>query len=187
MSTVMQKTLTQAFRKARSVNQTSNGYVSKVPKNAEPSGDAGTATGSSIIELANQAVGDSVHDHVLICPYGTGANNTTFSMRVIGWRQTFPGDSTSLWIPVTLGDFLCTLSSACPGVASMTIVATEFFADTIALTGTTANAGVNVDVNSPANDTIGHILLDMSGFRKLELSFTTGGSATDANALIALL
>jgi hypothetical protein len=44
-----------------------------------------------------------------------------------------------------------------------------------------------VEVVSPVNDTCGFLLVNLNGAVKLELIFTTGGSATSCNALIALL
>lgn len=184
---MLTETLTTAFRKARSVNQTSNGYVSKIPTATEPSGDAGTATGASIIELGNN--GGTGQNLVIICPYGLHASvdNKTMSMRVIGWREAgVDNQATKLWIPVPLVEVACTLTGTAIGVAGKALIATEGFADTIALTGTTANDDVSVDIVSPANDTIGHLVVDVKGFQKLELSFTTGGSATSCNALVAL-
>lgn len=180
------ETLSQSFRKARSTNQTSNGYVSKVPTATEPKGDAGTATGASVIDLATG--GHYSQNAVLIVFYGVGSNNNTFSCRLIGWRQVGANNAlTDLWIPVPLFEVQVTLSSTPVGVAGHTIVATELFADTIALTGTTANDDVSIDITSPANDTIAHLVADVKGFTKIELSFTTGASATSCNALLALL
>jgi hypothetical protein len=178
------ETLSQEFRKARSVNQTSNGYVSKVPTATEPSGDAGTATGASVIDLGKG--GSTAQNGLLAVFYGTGSNNNTFSARVIGWRSAGSNaPDTMLWIPVVLVEFALTLSSTPAGVVGKTIVATELFADTIALTY--GNDDISVDIVSPAADIIAHAVLDLKGFQKVEFSFTTGGSATDCNSLLALL
>lgn len=184
-------TQSSPFQKARLTNQTSNGYVSKIPTTTEPKGDANTATGASVIELGGKA-GGPCQNAVLICPYGLHASvdGKTMSFRVIGWRCVGLGGAspdTALWIPVKLVEFACTLSGTPVGVAGMTLIATEGFADTITLTGTTGNDDVSIDIVSPADDTIGHVVVDMKGSQKLELSFTTGGSATSCNALYALL
>lgn len=178
------ETLSTSFRKVRSVNQTSNGYVSKVPTGVEPSGDAGTATGASVIDLGKG--GMLAQNGALVCFYGVGSNNNTFSCRIIGWRSIGENDvSTMLWIPVVLVEFALTLSSTPVGVAGKTILATELFADTIGLTY--GNDDVSVDIVSPAADIIAHAMLDLKGFQKVEFSFTTGGSATSCNALLALI
>lgn len=171
------------FRKARAVNQTSNGYVAKLP-GAEPSGDAGTATGAAVIDLAGALGGESPRS-VLIVPYGEGSDGDTFSMRVIGWKVLGHDPYTQIWVPINLLEVQATLSSTVPGVAGRLVAATELFADTIAIV--TGNANVSVDVNSPADNTVAHLLLNLKGVSKLELTFDTGGSATSANALLAMV
>lgn len=184
MQPVVIRTQSDVFRKARSVNQTSNGYVSKLPTITEPSGDAGTATGSAVIDLAN-LLGGQIPNAMLIAPYAVGSNNNTFSLRVIGWRF-IPGSGqvqTGLWIPVLLCEIACTLSNVPVGVAGMVLVATELFADTLVLT--TGNSGVSAEILSNAGDVIAHAVVDLKGFQKVELSFTTGGSATSCNAILS--
>jgi hypothetical protein len=184
---VLHETLCQDFRKARSVNQTSNGYVSKVPTLTEPAGDAATATGASVIDLANGA--PQVQNALLIVPYGTGSDTNTFSCRVIGWKRVpgVQGTNHALWVPVTLLEIACTLSTP-TGVAGTPIVAAELFADTITVTkgSTLSGEAPSETLVSPADNTIAHCVVDVKGFTKVELSFTTGGSATDCNALVAL-
>lgn len=180
VNTVMQ-TLSQALTKCRSVNQTSSSFVSKVPTNTEPKKDAGTATGASVLDLNQNGV--YAANAIKVVPYCTGADDVTFSVRVIGWHSVGNDPATMLWIPVTLAELACT-GGTTVGVAGMVIVATERFADTIALT--TGNANVSCDVNSPADNTIAHAVIDLKGSQKVELSFTTGSSATDCNALISV-
>lgn len=188
----MIQTRANPWRKARSVNETSNGYVSKIPTATEPVADAGTATGQASIDLTDPTVGGAAQNGVMFLPFGVGSDNNTFSLRVIGWsccqtdRRATVNPDTNLWIPVVLGEFLCTLSSTPVGVAGRFIVATELFADTIAVVGSTANNGVSCDVVSPANNTIASVFMDLRGSQKLEFQFTTGGSATSCNALFKL-
>jgi len=165
--------------KARKVNQTSASFVAKIPKAAEPIGDAGDATGSSIIEgsylsKVNKAV-------MVLIPYGVGAANTTFSIQVIGWTVVDQGKSTQEWIPVELCELLCTLGTM-TGIAGGAVLDTENFADTITLTF--GNDNVSVDRSSPANNGVGHAVVSLKSFAKFELSFQTGSSATSCNALI---
>src|SRR5690242_12085743 len=96
------------FRQARAVNQTSNGFVSKVATNTTPSGDAGSATGASIIELGSNAGIMSYPNAVVFVPYAVAASNNTFSVRVIGWTRYGDTSTTWLWIPVTLCEIACT-------------------------------------------------------------------------------
>lgn len=195
-------TLCGPLRKVRSVNETSNGYRSLIPTATEPGVlpeigggggvdivDAGTATGKSVINII-RGPGVPGANGLFLMPYGLHASvdNKTMSMRVVAWKPVgFETPSTMLWIPIPLVEVACTLSGTQIGVANKTLIATEGFADTIALTGTTANANVGVELVSPANDTAGHMIVDIKGAQKIEVIFTTGGSATSCNALFALL
>lgn len=186
MATTTIMTQWGALKKARSVNQTSTSFVSKVPKAAEPVADAATATGEATIDMRNG--GSLVQNGVLILPYAIGSNNNTFSMRVIGWRRFGDNPETYIWLPVTLLEVLCTVDSGLVGLANKTIIATEMFCDTITIVGTTGNPNVSCEIVSPADAaSIAHIVVDAKGFEKIELSFSTGSVATSANAIIATL
>ena len=176
--------LARPFVKCRSVNQTTTGaYVAKIPTVTEPSGDAGTNTGASVQELTSGITAGV--GAVLIVPYGSGNDGDTFKMAVIGWRSVGREISgTALWIPILLYEATCTLSTAV-GIAAKTIINTERFVDTIVvISGSTDIAEVLV---SPANNFIGHVTVPLEGFQKLELTFDRNASATDCNALIALM
>lgn len=179
------------WRIARKVNQTSNGYVSKIPTTTEPVGDAGTATGAAVIDLTapDTLGGLTSANRAMVHFFGAGSDTNTFSCRVIGWSCVAQapgglalGGRPVLWVPTVLVEVQATLSVQV-GIAGSSALNTDRFADTIALTGTTANAGQGVEIVSPANDTIAHLVVDLKGAQKLEFSFTTGGSATDCNAL----
>lgn len=178
------ETLSEPFKKARLTNQTSNGYVSKVPTATEPTGDANTATGSAVIDLTRPE-GGVVQNSILAVFYGVGSNDNTFSCRVIGWRKVGTDPNSLVWVPVVLVEYAVTLSSTPVGILSRDISSTEIFADTISLT--TGNDDVSTDVVSPTGNVIAHAVFDAKGFTKLEFSFTTGGSATSCNALWAPL
>ncbi len=177
----------QSFEKARTTNQTSASFVAKVPTTTEPTGSGSTATNASVRQLG-QLNGRAYTSSVIVCPYGVGSDTNTFSVRVIGWRRVGNADSgTVLWIPVLLAEIEATISTGagCTGVAGADVVATEYFADTI--TVTYGNANVSVEVVSPAADIPAHAVVSTKGFQKIELSFSTGSSATSCNALIALM
>lgn len=190
------ETLTQAFRLARSVNATNSSYPSIVPTTTNPftanppTGDAGTATGSSVINLGRE--GALVQNAVIIVPFGTGADNDTMNMRVLGWRKvpgpTVNATTQTLYLPVNLGEFLCTFGNV-SGVANSPVVAANFFCDTIAVTvgSTLGGEAASENIISPGNDTIASLLLDLKGFEYLQLVFNVNSSATDCNALVALL
>ena len=162
-----------------SQNSTDATFPSRIPTGTKPSG-------VGVIEMSTD---NSIltSNGLRVKPYGTGSENNTFSMRVIGWEKTesnpFDANKT-LWSPAVLCELLCTLSTVV-GVAGRCIVATERFADTITIT--TGNAGVTLDVVSPTGNVIAHALVDTKGHRLVELTFSTGSSATDMNALVAKL
>lgn len=189
-------TLVTPFLRVRQTSATDNGFPSKVPTKTEPTGvgdSAAQATASAVFHLhagEARADGRSERNRVLVVPFGVGADDTTFSLRVIGWRKAYDRDKaerddTAIWVPVKLVEVLCTHCTSV-GVAGTIMATTDRFCDTIALTGTTANDDVDVSITSPADNTIGHFALDLKGFQKVEFTFTTGGSATAGNALVGM-
>ncbi len=172
------------FRKARSVNATDSSFPAKAMTETEPKGDAGTATGASIIDLCTE--GAIAQNGMVVMPYALGADNDTFNLRVYGWRKVGTENTTrNLWRPCLLVEVACTIS-ADVGVAGCIVLNTERFADTIALT--TGNDDITVSIISPTGDVAGHFTVDLEGFQKAELTFDLGATApTSMNALIALI
>lgn len=214
MSNTVLRTLSSSFVKVRRTNSTDASFPTRIPRLAvsagadnAPSGigDAAAQTTLAVFDLVPphqpaphlhprplfNAPADNV---VILIPFGIGSDTNTMKMRVIGWRMAFDrgaeqslygaavGDA--LWIPVTLGEFLCTLSTPA-GVAQSIIGSTNLFADTIAIQGTSGNDDIDVSITSPADNTIAHVVLDAKGFQKLEVTFDRNSSATSCNALIA--
>jgi len=186
---VMLMTMSDRFRRVRQTNCTDNGFPSRLIQAARPSGNgnsAAQATASAVFDLGTDMAGSAAQNGLVLKPYGAGSNNNTFSLRVIGWRKIDEGDpATSIWDPTVLCELAVTLSSTPIGLAGKVILATDLFADTIAVTY--GNANVSVEAVSPANDIAAHAVVDLKGFQLVEVTFTTGGSATNCNALIALL
>ena len=184
---MLTNTYAMNWRRVRRTNTTDNGFPSRIMRATAPSGkgDAAAQTTSAVFDLC-QGEG-STHSAVVIKPYGAGADNATFSLRVIGWTKMIEdgGEDLSSWDPTVLCELLCTLSAVPIGLAGKTIVATDKFADTIALT--TGNDDVSIDIVSPTGDVAAHAMLDLKGFQKIEVTFTTGASATNCNALIRFL
>ncbi len=180
------ETLSYQFTKARKVNETSNGYVSKVPTFTAPSGDAETATGASVQAVA-AGIGGTGENCVVICPFGAGSDNATFSVRVIGWRAAPDpaGLTKTVWIPMLLAEYACTISTTPVGLAGGYVTATDCFVDTIVKTYPT-DSTPSSDTNSNAANLIACVVVDMKGSQRVELQFTTGASATSCNALIAM-
>lgn len=184
------ETLSNVFTPARVTNATDSSFPTRSPQVAQPSGTgtaAAQANAAAVFNLRGDPnPGQLVQNGLLLVAYGTGADETTFNVRVIGWRQVGGGSQTPtlLWVPVTLVELAC-INGGVVGVAGTTIPATMNFADTMTLT--TGNANVSVDIVSPAVETqIAHAMLDVKGFQLVEVAFSVG-TATDANALIALL
>ena len=185
------QTLSNNSRKVRRTNATDNGFPSKLITATKPTGigdSAAQATESAIIFDGSNA-GAATYNAVVLQFFGAGANNNTFSARVIGWSKLIEDGNvvTQVWVPTDLCELAVTLSSTLVGLAGKTVVATDLFADTIALTGTTANDDVSIDIVSPANDRPAHVVLDIKGFQIIEVTFTTGASATDCNGLFRFI
>lgn len=161
-------TLSGPWAKVRSASATDSSFPSKVPTATEP-------TGAGVLDFSP---GSQLEQLVLV-PYGTGANNDTFDLRVIGWRLI-----SDLYVPVLLAQFAVTLSQAV-GVAGKSVINTERFADTLSITY--GNSNVDTSVVSPTGDLIAHAIVDVKGFNKLEFTFDLGGTTTDANCLYARL
>lgn len=160
-------------------------YVSKLQRiRATSSADATfpsrapTATAPSGAGVLNDPiVGQGTPEWVQVVPFGDGADNSTFDLRVIGWKPTELG----LWVPMILAQAACTLSAAV-GVNTYEVTASQRFADTIALTQVLAN--VDSKVSSPANDTVGSFQVQTRGSVLVEIIFDLG-TATGANALVS--
>ncbi len=186
------ETLTTGLVILRGTNTTDSSFPSRIPTATEPTGLGGAAaqTTSAVIDLTpgqGASLGSTQCNRAIIIPYGTGADNTTFDMRVYGWfsvKSRSGGDNASkrLWIPVLLAEVNCTLSAQV-GVAGKWLVAADRLCDTIAIASTSANQGVSIDVVSDANDTGAHLVVDLKSAQKLECTFDMTG-ATDANCLV---
>lgn len=194
----MMQTFGSPWRKARATLDTSNAYTSKIIVGSDPylavtagggTGDANTATGASLIALVQpESRGQPMPNGVSIMFYGTGADDATFAARIIAWskvvtdRSASVTDNDRVWIPHDLCQVTGALSTFV-GLAGKTILDTHRLADTIALVGTTANAGVNVNIVSPANNRPARMYLDLEGAEYLEIQVQDDGSATAMGAL----
>lgn len=179
-------TLSHEFQKVRVTNATDNGFPSRVPTATEPTGtgnSAAQATASSVFTIANSN-GILAPNIAIIVPFGAGSDTNTMSMRVIGWRTCGSNNPTTmLWVPVMLIEAACTLSTP-TGVGSRILASTDRIADTIAQTYPSAPVA-GVEIGSNGANVGAYFKVDLSGFRKVEFTFTTGGSATNCNALAA--
>lgn len=178
-------------------NYSTNGYPTRNPTQLVPNlvTSGVTSAGDGVIPLG---YGGSICPyHVILIPYGVGADDTTFSLTVLGWRPTtgnFGATLTQpLWVPVTIAVYQATLGTA-SGVAGSDLPSTQKFADAITVTSgpsfinsaapnTIPPVSLDWLVISAAADSIGMIVQPTFGFQFLEVIFTTGGSATSCNAL----
>ena len=195
-------TLCSSLLKLRKTNTTDGSFPSRVPTATEPSGvgdDASqdiTSTGKAAVFDIGQLDSTGRHEvvseknRIKIVPFGAGSDTQTFSMRVIGWQRAFKRDEArddrveGLWIPTTLAEFSCALSTP-TGVAGKAAIATDLFCDTITLTGTSGNSGVDISITSPADNTIAHVVIDLKGCQKVEIVFDMTG-ATSGNAFVSM-
>ncbi len=171
------------FLRARGVNANDASFPSRIPTIAEPSSAIATAAGTQqAINIADGNFGVG-QNSALIVPYGLGANNDGFSIRMIGWRSINRDGATRLWVPVILAEVAC-LMSAAVGIAGAAVINTEAFCDTLTLV--TGNANISVETVSPTGDVIGHIIVALKGFQKLELTFDQTTNTPTTNALVSL-
>jgi hypothetical protein len=129
--------------------------------------------------LDNPASGSSGDNNIRLIFFGTGADNATFSVRVLLWSKVG-----TLWIPELILNLDGTLSAAV-GVSGQVPADTHRFADTLAFTASTSNPS-SASIISPTSDSLASITFDSSGAMKVEVLFNKG-TATDMNALIRTL
>jgi hypothetical protein len=184
-------TLTSNWVRARVTNTTDNGFPSRVATPTEPSGlgdSAAQATASAVFDIANGLPGMSEYNRMMVKPFAAGADNVTFSVRVIAWNLTLGRDGSlsptlKCWTPQVMAEVACTASTDV-GTGSRAVASTDRFADTLSITNTTANQGVGIDLVTNAANLGAYFIVDLRGAQKVELTFTTGGSATNCNALV---
>jgi hypothetical protein len=155
------------LERVRPTSSVDASFPSKVPTSTVPSG-AGVV-GDPIVQGAPE--------WIQIIPFGDGADNATFDLRVIGWKPTTLG----LWVPTILAQAACTLSAAV-GENGYEVTASQRFADTITLTQVQAN--VDSKVSSPTGDLVASFQVQTRGATLIEVIFDTG-TATGANALVS--
>lgn len=165
-------------------NYATNGYPTRIPTITKPSGAGVIAMGDG---------GSICPQWIRFLPLGTGANDTTFLMKVLLWKPTRLAPGVPLWIPEVLGEWTCTLGTSV-GVAGSDLAAAQTFCDTITMTGgpTFVTTGAPPIVEkwfqvSPLADQIGSITVPSLGARLVEAIYSTGGVATDCNALYTKL
>lgn len=169
MSAIL-KSPVNTFGKLLAINDTSAAFPARIATTTKPSG----------ANVFSRQAGAVIENNAILIPFGAGADNTTFDMRVIGWETVSNG---TLWVPVALAQYSCTLCAAV-GVAGSDLIATDRFADTI--TAASWNPAGGTEIVSPTGDLIGSIIMDMKAFTLYEINFDmTGG--TSGNCLLKWL
>jgi hypothetical protein len=136
-------------------------------------------TGDGVIDCRESA--DSLALSTLkLWPFGTGANNTTLTIRVTIWHEAQSSAGALVeYVPTRLGDFLCTLG-ANVGALSGTGTSTRY-ADTITAVATPPAAATTYEILSPADDGTAMLKIDFAGARFVQIEIGTVGTATDGN------
>ena len=125
------------WKKARLVNSSSldfPAWVSSELLDASQFADPAAAAGRVITRLSVEGGGGVVPAFMQVTPYGLGADNDTFGMRLVGLRRIatpYP-DGRFQFVRQLIATLNCTLSSAV-GLAGGYVLETERFADTIAI------------------------------------------------------
>jgi hypothetical protein len=118
---------------------------------------------------------------VKLVPFGTDANNETFTARLWGWQLVG-----TLWVPTILVQFLATMGNV-NGVAGTDVLNTDFFCDTLGdPTAGFGTKGYDCQPHSPANDTPGFYEVKAQGCQLFELE-TAVGTGASGNALIGIM
>ncbi len=121
--------------------------------------------------LRRPTVGGFTPSRLRLWPFGTGSDNGTHTLQVVGWQCV-----SGLWFPSILYEATVTLSTFV-GAADQAVIATERFCDTIATTANKGNANVDAVVLSPADNTPAHVVIDVKGSQFVEVRASSGGNA----------
>lgn len=157
---------TSKLSRVRATSATGS-FPSKVPTATQPTG-AGVV-GDPVVQGAPQ--------WIQVIPFGDGADDSTFDLRVIGWKVSDLG----LWVPTILAQAACTLSTAV-GVDTYEATSSQRFADTISLTQ--VRADVDSKLSSPTGNLVASFQVETRGCAFIEVTFNLG-TATGANALVS--
>lgn len=125
--------------------------------------------------------GHVVQNWLLLRFFGVGNDDTTFSARVLGWRESISATGAVYYDQMLLAQYACILGNLA-GVAGTNILDTNKEVDTITLTYPSGGTADNIIV-SPGNNIRGAwAAVDMRGCLFPEVEFDMTG-ATSANAL----
>lgn len=144
-------------------------------------------TGTGVFDM--KAMKEIVARYLDLQFFGQGNDDQTFNIRITGFKPVKgqvpldPTEYTTLWMPRTLAEFVCTLGTAV-GVNGTQVTATDKMVDKLVVT--TGNSNVDVEIISPDDNTEAHALIDLKGCHLIKFSVDMV-SATNGNALFAIL
>lgn len=181
------------FQRALTANYATNGYPTLIPTTTPPVPSQangifapGGMPKANTLGM-NQDPALVAPQSLIACFFGTGSNGNTFKSMLVGWKQTDGQNNTSLWVPCPLFEVTATLTSSAVGIAGSDVAATSLFAGTLSLTANSPTTDtIGTQLTAPISTMVGHLVTSLHGFGAFQWIFTTGGSATDCNALWAL-
>jgi hypothetical protein len=121
------------------------------------------------------------YSDLVLCPFGTGDDDSTFAFKVVGWSQVVTGKGAGtpvIWKPTTIFRATATLSTSV-GVSGATQTNLERDADTI-VAGSPVISTSLYTIYSPADNTPGFVVLSVLDFELIGVYFDLTG-ATGAN------
>jgi hypothetical protein len=151
-------------------NSTAAAFTAPTERVGRPSGEGffelqGTGTASK----------EKIPASLVIQPWGAGADNTTFDLRIWAYR-----DLENSFQPILLAQVSCTLC-ATTGTSGGNLGTGNRYVDTITITA--GNANVGLEAVSPTSDLPAHVILVTKGGGVLWFDFDMTG-ATSGNASI---
>jgi hypothetical protein len=169
------------WRMVRSSNSTDTSFTGRVITTTSPLTSTAGVLSTQIPGGGPRHTANSI----ILLPFGTDADDETFSVQLLGWRPLTSSGTAQVWVPSLLCQFAVTLS-ALTGVNSSDLENEEFIADTIdTVVGTSA-----VETISPATDGVANkiatIEIAVQGYPQVEVLFDLTGAAS-ANALYTLV
>lgn len=149
-----------------------------------------TPAGDGVIDLSAGGGGGEIPGYLELWPFALGADNDTFSLRVMGWTRLLPGlaDGRNQWTSFLIAEFTA-IASAAVGLAGGVILATERYADTMTVVAEATNAGQGSSfLTSPGTDLKAHVAVRLEGVERVQVQFRqTGAFTPQMNALYRLL
>lgn len=150
----------------RATDSTDASYPARIATATRPSGDG-------VIDFGVRSAAPGT---ITLLPFGTGADDNTFKMRVLGWSKTTSG----LWVQTLIAEMTCTLSSL-TGVLTYVPSDLDFLADIISVT-----IGIGIVTLPTSNTAPANVVLGIGGYQIIEILFNMNSSATAANCLYKL-